>query len=261
MVKHFPNSFRGTELAGLLRGLGTGRLVLAGMMTHMCVDATARAAFDLGFACTVAADACAAPAQTFGASACWAGARGLPGGPRGNLRHGPAHRRTAVIPVRRPWPSCSPASWAWRASSTCVCSRQRPRRGAGGARVRLPTSGSGSGSSPPGRTLPALEEHTSRSPRSSVRSVVLVKSLWADVCSRGRGPEALFPGQRTADAMEGPGRLRGGDSSWRASGPPAAAASAGGRRRSPPPAPTVDAEDDGVGEELPRCRPWATRAW
>ena len=66
VVKHFPNSFRDTELAGLLRGLGTGRLVVAGMMTHMCVDATVRAAFDLGFACTVAADACAAPAQAFG---------------------------------------------------------------------------------------------------------------------------------------------------------------------------------------------------
>lgn len=65
VVKHFPNSFRETGLLGILQGLGAKRLVLAGMMTHMCVDATARAAFDLGFECTVASDACAAPAQDF----------------------------------------------------------------------------------------------------------------------------------------------------------------------------------------------------
>jgi nicotinamidase-related amidase len=28
-------------------------------MSHMCIDTTARAAFDLGFRCSVAADACA----------------------------------------------------------------------------------------------------------------------------------------------------------------------------------------------------------
>jgi nicotinamidase-related amidase len=49
IVKHFPNSFRETPLLEHLRGLGIERLVLAGMMTSMCVDATARAAFDLGF--------------------------------------------------------------------------------------------------------------------------------------------------------------------------------------------------------------------
>lgn len=49
MVKHFPNSFRDTPLREHLAGLGIERLVLAGMMTSMCVDATARAAFDLGF--------------------------------------------------------------------------------------------------------------------------------------------------------------------------------------------------------------------
>jgi nicotinamidase-related amidase len=35
------------------------------MMTSMCVDATVRAAFDLGFTCTIAQDACAAPNLTF----------------------------------------------------------------------------------------------------------------------------------------------------------------------------------------------------
>ena len=61
-----PNAFRDTELLDLLRRRGAGRLVLAGMMTHMCIDATTRAAFDLGFECMVAADACAAPALTLG---------------------------------------------------------------------------------------------------------------------------------------------------------------------------------------------------
>ena len=66
IVKHFPNAFRETTLLDTLRRLGATRLVLAGMMTHMCIDATARAAKDLGFECTVAADACAAPGQAFG---------------------------------------------------------------------------------------------------------------------------------------------------------------------------------------------------
>jgi nicotinamidase-related amidase len=35
------------------------RLVICGMMTHMCIDATTRAAADLGFRCIIAADACA----------------------------------------------------------------------------------------------------------------------------------------------------------------------------------------------------------
>lgn len=48
-VKNFPNSFRETPLLEHLRGLGIEQLVLAGMMTSMCVDATARASFDLGF--------------------------------------------------------------------------------------------------------------------------------------------------------------------------------------------------------------------
>ena len=57
--KHYPNSFRGTELLDLLRGWEIGRVVVCGMMTHMCVDATARAAADLGFELIVASDACA----------------------------------------------------------------------------------------------------------------------------------------------------------------------------------------------------------
>ncbi len=59
LKKHYPNSFRDTGLEELLRGQGIERLVLCGMMTHMCVDATVRAAFDLGFSCLLAHDACA----------------------------------------------------------------------------------------------------------------------------------------------------------------------------------------------------------
>ena len=50
MQKHFPNCFRETKLLERLRGAGIGSLAIAGMMTHMCVDTTTRAASDLGFA-------------------------------------------------------------------------------------------------------------------------------------------------------------------------------------------------------------------
>ncbi len=59
IVKHYPNSFRETPLLEHLHALGIERLVIAGMMTHMCVHAAARAAVDFGFECWVAQDACA----------------------------------------------------------------------------------------------------------------------------------------------------------------------------------------------------------
>jgi nicotinamidase-related amidase len=59
VTKFFPNSFRGTNLQDLLKKEEVGHLVICGAMSHMCIDATARAAFDLGFACTVVEDACA----------------------------------------------------------------------------------------------------------------------------------------------------------------------------------------------------------
>lgn len=59
IVKHFPNSFRETNLLDHLKSANITQLLLCGMMTSMCVDATVRAAFDLGFDCTVASDACA----------------------------------------------------------------------------------------------------------------------------------------------------------------------------------------------------------
>jgi nicotinamidase-related amidase len=66
IVKHFPNSFRETNLHEHLQGLGIDRLVLCGMMTHMCVDAGMRAAADLGYPVLLAADACSTRALVYG---------------------------------------------------------------------------------------------------------------------------------------------------------------------------------------------------
>jgi len=57
--KHEPNSFLNTDLLELLKSWEIERVIICGMMTHMCVDATARAASDLGFQVVVAEDACA----------------------------------------------------------------------------------------------------------------------------------------------------------------------------------------------------------
>ena len=59
VYKHYPNSFRETNLLEMLKGWGIERVVITGMMTHMCVDATARAAADFGFQVWIAEDACA----------------------------------------------------------------------------------------------------------------------------------------------------------------------------------------------------------
>lgn len=61
LEKHRPNSFIGTGLQAVLDADGVTELVIVGMMSSMCVDSTTRAAQELGFACTVVADACAAP--------------------------------------------------------------------------------------------------------------------------------------------------------------------------------------------------------
>ena len=58
VYKHEPNSFLNTNLLELLKEWEVERVVICGMMTHMCVDATARAAADLGFQVIVAEDAC-----------------------------------------------------------------------------------------------------------------------------------------------------------------------------------------------------------
>ncbi|MGK9185297.1 cysteine hydrolase [Priestia filamentosa] len=58
-VKNFPNSFLKTDLESKLREKGVTKVVVVGMMTHMCIDATVRAAVDLGFETTLIEDACA----------------------------------------------------------------------------------------------------------------------------------------------------------------------------------------------------------
>lgn len=63
--KNFPNSFRSTELESTLQKGGIKQLVICGMMSHMCVSATVRAAFDLGYLGIVAHDACATRSLTF----------------------------------------------------------------------------------------------------------------------------------------------------------------------------------------------------
>lgn len=65
ITKHFPNSFRETRLLDHLKSLGVENLVISGMMTHMCVDATTRAAADLGFKVIIAEDACATRTLTY----------------------------------------------------------------------------------------------------------------------------------------------------------------------------------------------------
>ncbi|MBI4274969.1 MAG: cysteine hydrolase [Rhizobiales bacterium] len=57
--KGLPNAFAGTDLKARLDQLGRKDFVLTGFMTQMCVEATARAAIDLGLKATVVA-ACTA---------------------------------------------------------------------------------------------------------------------------------------------------------------------------------------------------------
>lgn len=59
IIKHFPNSFFDTSLQDELEKEAVTELVVCGMMTHMCVDTTVRAARDLGYHITLISDACA----------------------------------------------------------------------------------------------------------------------------------------------------------------------------------------------------------
>ncbi|RPJ77413.1 MAG: cysteine hydrolase [Acidobacteria bacterium] len=66
VTKHYANSFRETELLENLRAQKITSVVLVGMQTHMCVEAAARAATDLGFAVTVIPEACATRPLSYG---------------------------------------------------------------------------------------------------------------------------------------------------------------------------------------------------
>ena len=59
IVKHLPSSFHQTSLAPLLERLGIEVLVIAGCMTHNCVDSTARDAMHRNYTVAIAGDACA----------------------------------------------------------------------------------------------------------------------------------------------------------------------------------------------------------
>ena len=59
ITKNFPNSFRDTGLKALLDEQGITEVVVVGAMSHMCVDATVRAANDFGFETVTVHDACA----------------------------------------------------------------------------------------------------------------------------------------------------------------------------------------------------------
>jgi nicotinamidase-related amidase len=59
IVKQFPNAFVKTELDDRLKAASSRNLVITGFMTHMCVNSTTRAAFNLGYAATVVASATA----------------------------------------------------------------------------------------------------------------------------------------------------------------------------------------------------------
>lgn len=97
IVKHFPNSFRETGLQALLDEQGIAEVVVVGAMSHMCIDATARAAADFGYEVTVVHDACATRDLDFAG-------RTVP-------------RAMPMRPSCPRWPSATPGSWrrmSWR---------------------------------------------------------------------------------------------------------------------------------------------------
>ncbi|WP_019622434.1 cysteine hydrolase family protein [Amphritea japonica] len=65
VLKHSANSFKETSLKEILDTLKVENLIIAGAMSHMCIDAGARAAADLGYNVIIAQDACATRAQEF----------------------------------------------------------------------------------------------------------------------------------------------------------------------------------------------------
>lgn len=59
ITKNFPNSFLKTNLKEILEESNIKSLIIVGAMSHMCIDATTRAASDFGYKCTVVKDATA----------------------------------------------------------------------------------------------------------------------------------------------------------------------------------------------------------
>ena len=59
ITKNYPNSFVQTDLDERLKALGIHQIMLAGFMTHMCINSTAHGGFNLGYAPTIVASATA----------------------------------------------------------------------------------------------------------------------------------------------------------------------------------------------------------
>lgn len=59
IAKNEVSCFNGTEMQKYLQANNIKKVVLVGMQTHMCLEGGTRAAYDLGYACTVIHDACA----------------------------------------------------------------------------------------------------------------------------------------------------------------------------------------------------------
>lgn len=66
ITKDEVNAFLNTGLNDYLKSNNIKNIVLVGMQTHMCLEGGTRAAYDLGFKCTVIGDACATRDLTFG---------------------------------------------------------------------------------------------------------------------------------------------------------------------------------------------------
>ncbi len=65
LPKEYYSAFFKTDLEEILRGERIERILLCGVMTHLCLDTTARHAFLLGFRPIVAADACCSKTSTY----------------------------------------------------------------------------------------------------------------------------------------------------------------------------------------------------
>lgn len=60
VIKNHPNSFYKTNLLEIIKTNEITELIVCGMMTHMCIDSTVRAAKDYELPVTLITDACAA---------------------------------------------------------------------------------------------------------------------------------------------------------------------------------------------------------
>ena len=86
--KRFPDAFRETNLAEVLSGIGADRVVVAGMQTEFCIDATIRESERRGYGVTLVADGHATYA-----------AEGLSEEQIRNHVHRVARERIAIVPA------------------------------------------------------------------------------------------------------------------------------------------------------------------